>query len=290
MQVASESPLPRNDAGQASLVLPPAFLTAVSLICAMAAARIVLPAFLCPVSPGFGRLVVFAIVFGVIPWVICGGGSLRQCLTPVSWKLILAGAAVGLANYLPALSLSWMSAELLGLVPPSAADMFSGISLSERAALAAAVIIAAPLGEELALRGGLQPLLCSRFSPIPGVLLTALFFALLHFDLSSLAAHVEMGAVFGLLAWSARSIWPAVAAHAAHNVTALAIVGWEATGGAPSIPLKGSVIAVLALASACLATLLLASTFRQRQQRAKAPLKKNPVPGDVRDGRDRSEA
>ncbi len=252
-------------------VLSPQVLTAAVLICAMAAARIVLPPLIWPFSPGFGRLAVTAIVFAGIPWAICGSTFLRRCLSPVPWVLVLAGAAAGLANYLPVLAISRASAELLGLAPQNAAALFTEIPRFELAALVLTVAAAAPLAEELALRGTVQPLLCARFCRIPGVVLTALIFALLHFELASLAALAEMGIVFGLLAVGSKSIWPAAAAHAAHNLTALVLLATEQAGaplswmrwtsGAENWP---SIAA--ALASACLTAVFIRCVWRGRQR------------------------
>lgn len=84
--------------------------------------------------------------------------------------------------------------------------------------------VAAPIGEELFFRGWLQPLLERRFGRVAAIVSTALLFSLVHLEPVGFIARFELGLLFGLLrSWSG-SIYPAMAAHAAHNLTSVAIM------------------------------------------------------------------
>ena len=99
--------------------------------------------------------------------------------------------------------------------------------LSDRLSLALVGIAAATIGpvcEELAFRGFLQPLLVRSFGPAPGILLTALPFALLHGPEYAWSwRHVVLvtlaGASFGWVRHRTGSTAAAAVMHAAYNAT-----------------------------------------------------------------------
>ena len=49
-------------------------------------------------------------------------------------------------------------------------------------------------------------------------MVTAFVFSAFHLDPVGLTARFELGVLFGLLAWRAGSLWPAIAAHGANNL------------------------------------------------------------------------
>ena len=107
-----------------------------------------------------------------------------------------------------------------------------------RAALPAAVyamIVGAGFGEETFFRGYLFERFGRLFGPGVGartsiVLLTSVWFGLAHYSLQGLAG-VEQGTIFGLVFGTifavTRGIWMLMFAHAAFDLTALAIIYWD---------------------------------------------------------------
>lgn len=187
----------------------------------MAVAMVTVGPLLQGLSRGFGSLASFALIFGALPVLVMGRGVMCSAPRRPRASLIALGALTGLANYGLALALQALPLAWLDLASPDPAALFSGEPLFERVALAIAICLAAPLFEEFAFRRALQPPLIARFSPRLGILLTALGYAAIHLDVAGFAARVEMGLAFGLLAYWSRSLWPAIAAHAVHNLTGL---------------------------------------------------------------------
>lgn len=98
--------------------------------------------------------------------------------------------------------------------------------------LAVLVCVGSPVVEELffrglllrALMGGLKDL-GPRLVPAVSILLTALVFALAHFEALQFLGLAGFGVVLGLLAWRTGRLGPSIVAHMAFNtVTIIAIV------------------------------------------------------------------
>jgi membrane protease YdiL (CAAX protease family) len=135
---------------------------------------------------------------------------------------VALGLAVGLANYAAwAVPLMWLSEHLF---PKEMVERYSSARLLEKqqgfelVLLIAGVSLAAPLCEEFLFRGLLQQGLARRLSMPRSLVVTAFIFSAMHFDPVGLLARFELGVVFGLLAWRAGSLWPAIGAHAANNL------------------------------------------------------------------------
>lgn len=86
--------------------------------------------------------------------------------------------------------------------------------------LAVAAVVA-PLLEEFFFRGWIQRRLEGRMAGVRAVLLTALFFAAVHFQAFGFPARLLFGVVAGHLAWTTRSIWPGVLMHGFYNASLL---------------------------------------------------------------------
>jgi membrane protease YdiL (CAAX protease family) len=158
------------------------------------------------------------------------------------------GGLAGAAGYLFAGSLLSLTQRLFPARIFEAFDpsrLFEG-PRSERLALAAVATLLAPACEEIAFRGYLQTTIGLRRGPAAAVAGAALLFALLHMNPVLFPALVVLGAVFGWLAWRARSIWPAVAAHAVNNgiTSSLVLAGPVAPSGPPPL---SAVAAAMAL-------------------------------------------
>ncbi|TMB28184.1 MAG: CPBP family intramembrane metalloprotease [Deltaproteobacteria bacterium] len=106
--------------------------------------------------------------------------------------------------------------------------------------------LGAGLAEELYFRGYLQTRLSKRWGRWPAILLTAVLFALIHFDrLQSPFAFVA-GLAFGWMTERTGSLRPAIAAHVTNNAVSVL-----ATGLLPSFPARSVQAALLGL---CLTT------------------------------------
>lgn len=87
------------------------------------------------------------------------------------------------------------------------------------------VVLAAPLVEELMFRGFFQRILEYRQGDITkSVLLSAMVFALIHFNPWWIIQIYLMGLFMGYLAWRTNSIWPSFILHAINN-------GWSVWWG-----------------------------------------------------------
>jgi len=172
--------------------------------------------------------------------------------------LVLLGALVGGAAYLVAGAVMTVTQWLL---PPTWVEAYDLSRLFEgpaweRAALALVAAVLAPACEEITFRGYVQTTLTLRRRPAAAIAGGALLFALLHLDPVRFPALLLLGAVFGWITWRAGSIWPAVAAHAANNGLAAALL---LASGPPAGPAPSSFVpSALALGGSALALLLFA--------------------------------
>jgi membrane protease YdiL (CAAX protease family) len=106
--------------------------------------------------------------------------------------------------------------------------------------------VLAAIGEEYFFRGIFLRGLLHRMKSSAGALVVCgLWFAFCHFDPIGFLARTELGILFGWLYLRTRSIWPAVMAHAANNVTSTVMyfastgqpepetlgIGWEEARG-----------------------------------------------------------
>jgi membrane protease YdiL (CAAX protease family) len=119
--------------------------------------------------------------------------------------------------------------EMRGLMPP----------LGLFALYALPAIFLNPIGEEILFRGVIQRSFARRFNPVLATVVNSVLFGLMYLSLHGLwhdaaGFHVRLasaalavflmaciGAVFTLCRFLSGSLWPAVAAHAAFNLTVL---------------------------------------------------------------------
>ena len=109
------------------------------------------------------------------------------------------------------------------------------------------------VAEELLFRGLIQGALIGWLGPLTAVIATAALFGALHGDPAHAGSAFVLGLYLGVVAWTARSVWPAMLAHATNNalgvLTAsghLPVAGWAGTGPAA---LWGGLSAALLIAS-----------------------------------------
>jgi membrane protease YdiL (CAAX protease family) len=89
--------------------------------------------------------------------------------------------------------------------------------------LAGAVAFAPAVVEELLFRGLLLAALLTRLGRIDAVAVCGAFFAAIHLDPSQFFPLAVLGFAAGAVAVASGSVWPAVALHAAYNLTGLAL-------------------------------------------------------------------
>jgi membrane protease YdiL (CAAX protease family) len=103
-----------------------------------------------------------------------------------------------------------------------ARELVDRASGAELVVLAAALIVVAPIIEELFFRGLLLRAWERRASTVWAVTGSAVVFGVTHFELLQLPALAAVGGVFALLAVQARRLGPAIWAHAAFNAATVA--------------------------------------------------------------------
>ncbi len=87
--------------------------------------------------------------------------------------------------------------------------------------------IIVPLKEELVFRGLIYPPLRKGYGKIGGILLTALFFSILHFDLIRFFPLLLGGVVLTWLYEKTKSLWPSIIAHGTWNTLMILLMWWQ---------------------------------------------------------------
>lgn len=217
----------------------------------------------------FGQISLgFAAVLAAVvsPWTI----STRLGLTRGHWPLWLWGVAALAA---PVVGMLW-SVVLQQFVDDSdslkeMSSVFAAIGESGFAIPLAVLVGLMPgVCEELMFRGYLQTRLVGAWGAVAGIAMTSVLFAAFHVDPVHALGVLPLGAYFGWLAWSSKSIFPAMLAHFVNNligVLAITLIPRDATGQLPEntedLPI-GVVLAILAVVLAsfsCLVITLLAT-------------------------------
>ena len=81
-----------------------------------------------------------------------------------------------------------------------------------------AVVIVAPIGEEILFRGFLQKFLEEYWQDITrAVLVTSLFFAMIHFNPFWTIQIYLLGVILGFLSWKTKSVIPSIILHSLNN-------------------------------------------------------------------------
>jgi len=166
-------------------------------------------------------------------WRSCTPSSELGFVRPASWArtailAIVAGAAFKLA-------MKAVVMPLLGADPINRAYHYLAGNRAALPGMVLAVIFGAGFGEEVVYRGWMFERLAKLLGTSPPakafiVLLTSTLFGLAHWTGQGLPG-VEQATIFGLVAGTifafTRRLWPLVIAHAAFDLTALAIVYWD---------------------------------------------------------------
>ena len=167
-----------------------------------------------------------SVALAALAWYLAhrhGAGLLRafRLDTPPEARNVLLAVAVAIGCRL-------FSMTYAAMVPPPGAQgpdlltqMFGGGVLG-MALTFAFVAAAAPVLEELLLRGVVLGALVRGIGTWGAIVASAVVFSLLHVDIWSLLPFTVLGIGLGWLATRGRSLWPAVIAHILYNATILA--------------------------------------------------------------------
>jgi len=91
-----------------------------------------------------------------------------------------------------------------------------------------AVVIVAPIGEEIVFRGFLQKFLEEHWKDITrAVLVTSLFFAMIHFNPFWTIQIYILGVLLGFLSWKTKSVIPSIMLHSINNGSAYILSVFE---------------------------------------------------------------
>ena len=96
-----------------------------------------------------------------------------------------------------------------------------------------AIVVIAPVVEEILFRGFLLHRWAARWGTTTGVILSSAVFAILHVEL---IGHFIFGVAMAALYVRTRSLWVPIAAHATNNAFALVFAFPDALGGTPPAP------------------------------------------------------
>lgn len=137
------------------------------------------------------------------------------------WRVAVASLAA-LGASLGAIQLYVIAATFLGLDFLIPADLPANLvlpgALSIFSIIALAVIT--PVAEEIFFRGFVLRGFVNRWGVVPGIILSAVVFAGLHFQPSIILPVFITGLLLGYLYWHTGSIWPGVGVHAGQNLIA----------------------------------------------------------------------
>ncbi len=114
---------------------------------------------------------------------------------------------------------------LLALLPEKAP---SALGLGGWACFTA--VVSAPILEELLCRGLILETLHNRWGRVVSVFGSALFFGLIHFDISTMIVAMVAGAIFGMLYLRASSIFTTIIIHSLNNAIAFTLINFEKDG------------------------------------------------------------
>jgi membrane protease YdiL (CAAX protease family) len=144
-----------------------------------------------------------------------------------TWWDIPLGATIGLAcqyGLVPALYLPFQSFDRSlsqQLSKPVHQDTGSVHTVAAAVAVLLVLAAGAPLVEELFFRGLLLRSLLGRIPTAAAIGVSAVLFALAHFEAVQFAGLALFGAVLGYLAWRTGRLGPSIGAHVAFNAAAV---------------------------------------------------------------------
>lgn len=142
--------------------------------------------------------------------------TIRHSLSGLNPSIILVGVVWLLAAQI-------ILEPLLELMPSN-----DGNGLGRGVWAGFTAIISAPILEELLCRGVLLEVMNKRWGLKTSILISALFFGLLHFDPANATVATIAGLIFGVLYLRTSSIYATIIIHALNNAIAFALISFGA--------------------------------------------------------------
>ena len=150
------------------------------------------------------------------------GGRSDWSAMRFNWIDVPIGVFTGVATQLllvPAIYLPFRGLIDLDRLSDHAEDLLDGVQGAGLLAMAIALVVVAPIVEELFFRGLLLEAMRRRWSAASAVVGSSVFFGATHFQPLQFPALTLAGAVFALAALRAQRLGPAVTIHAGFNAT-----------------------------------------------------------------------
>lgn len=182
----------------------------------------------------------------LVPWVMLvgwpiiatrlrGNGPVIDLGIRLTWRDVGMGLAGGVVSFAVAGALAGVSAWIFGDFSSSAGD--AAAELADSAGRPLVVVFAfmlalgAPVVEEIAFRGLLFAGLRKHgFSPLITIALSALVFALFHFEPARILVVGGIGLVLGFLRWRTGALGAGMIAHCVNNLPAAIVVAAGLSG------------------------------------------------------------
>lgn len=189
-----------------------------------------------------------------LSWIRASRASLRQALrlhalppSQVPWTLLLAMSLLLPVEFLGSLNTQWIpvadwfEAAMESITPSNPTQWIFAIG---------AIVLAAPLGEELIFRGLMQQAARQGIGGRNAAIAIGVLFALIHLSPWYLLPLSVLGIVLGLSFERSGSLWTPILLHAGYNATSLAVLGF---GELQEVPLPMPMLGILATLSAGMA-------------------------------------
>jgi membrane protease YdiL (CAAX protease family) len=142
----------------------------------------------------------------------------RVRLSVLFWGFLFSMAVVVLTDELDRLlALFFPMPEIL---QQELEELMRAKSLNQALLLISGTVVMAAVSEEMLFRGIILQSLEQFKDAASAIVLSAIFFALIHFNPWAAIQIAVLGFVLGYLSWKSQSIWPAVLLHAANNLLA----------------------------------------------------------------------
>jgi uncharacterized protein len=165
--------------------------------------------------------------------------------TPMRERLRLNRATLSISGYVivvigtRALTFLFGTAvQLLGIEPQGTMKLFSEVfqrlTPLEVAVAVFAVGVMPGIAEEFLCRGYIQTRLSRRWGRWPAILITALLFGIMHFDVQQGIYAALLGMFLGYVVEQAGSIRPSIICHMINNSVGVVLGWWFSGGGEPS--------------------------------------------------------
>ncbi|MCL2024634.1 MAG: CPBP family intramembrane metalloprotease [Coriobacteriia bacterium] len=144
--------------------------------------------------------------------------------TALQTALSLGAVAVALVVTRGVATLWGYLTERVGWVPAATGDILTMFGTSGITIWLAviSVVVLAPVIEEIIFRGVFLSALDTFMPPWLAIVLTSVIFALYHASTWALVPNIVLALVLGYLAYTRKTLWPAIFVHAAYNATLMA--------------------------------------------------------------------